>query len=200
MATKTNICNMAIAHLGTSKAIGNIDTDTSVEGITCKLFYDEARKATLKDFPWDFATKEAALGLVEELDDQEWDYSYRYPSDCIQMRRIKSGIRNDHRQSIVPYKLIRDNTGLLIYSDEENAEAEYTEDIDAASFFPSDFVLAFSYRLAYFLAPTLARGDTGLKREMIQYYKMEIAQAQANALNEEKLDEEPGSEFERSRM
>jgi hypothetical protein len=203
MATKTNICNMAIAHLGTGDLIGNVDTDTTVEGVTCNLFYDDARRKVLADCPWSFARKEQALGLVATLSDTdadaEWTYSYRYPSDCVDFLRIKSGIRQDTRQSRVPYKILKDESGKLIYSDEQNAQGEYTIDVETASFYPSDFVLAFSYKLAELIAPVLAKGNTGVKREMMQFYLAEISNAMNNNRNEDQPGEKPVSEFERVR-
>src|SRR5688572_11149621 len=111
MASETEIANLALSHLGVGKEIANLETERSQEAVACRRFYDTARDATLRDFSWPFATKIAVLGLIEADPNDEWDYSYRYPSDCLQLRRILSGVRNDTRDSRVPFKLAHDDSG-----------------------------------------------------------------------------------------
>ena len=201
MATSnTEIANMAIAHLGTGLEIANLDTEKSEEAAACRRFYDVALDATLRDCNWPFTTKIADLGLVEETPNEEWDYSYRYPSDCITLRKIQSGIRNETRQSRVPYKLGRDDTGLLVFTDEDEAIIEYTYRETDPLRYPADFVIALSLKLAFMIAPRLSKGDPfKIKQELQREYLMSIGMAKAAAFNEEQADEEPDSEFIRIR-
>lgn len=200
MASSTEICNLALSHLGVGKEISDLDTDQSSEGSLCRRFYETTRDAVLRDFPWPFATRILALGLVESDPNDEWDYSYRYPSDCLKLRRILSGQRQDTNGTRVAYKITRDDTGRLVYTDEENAEAEYTMLNDDPNQYPPDFILALSFRLAFYIAPALTGGDPyNLQQRMLNMYQSEISQASANSVNEEQMDIEPYSEFERSR-
>jgi len=200
MATTAEICNLAISHLASGKEISNLDTDRSQEAEVCRRFYTLARDTTLSAFAWPFASSIAALQLVEADPTDEWSYSYRYPTDCLKIRRILSGVRNDTRQSRVPYKIGRDATGLLVYCDLESAEMEYTIKETEASRFPDEFVMALSFRLAALIAPRLTSGDPfGLGKRAIGFYEYEISRAQASALNEEQVEEDPDSEFIRAR-
>ena len=198
--TSTEIANMAISHVGSGKEIANLDTESSEEASACRRFYENARDTVLRDCNWPFATEIVTLGLVEEDPNTEWDFSYRYPSDCINIRKIQSGIRNDHRQSRVPYRVAQDSTGLLIFTDEQNAVLEYTKREEDTSRFPSDFAIALSYKLAYLIAPRLSRGDPfKMKQDLQREYMMAISMAKAAAFNEEQSDQEPESEFMRIR-
>lgn len=202
-ASDTEICNLAISHLGIAKEIANLETDPSAEAAACRRFYETARDQTLRDFIWPFATKFVALGLVAtnppEID-QEWTYSYRLPSDCLKFRRIISGIKPDTRQSRIPYQLAQDTQGLLVYSNQPNAEAEYTKRETDVSRFPADFVQALSLRLAAYAAPRLTGGDPfKLAGRALQLYEWEITRARASAANEQQEPEEPDSEFIRAR-
>lgn len=194
---------MALAHIGIGKDISNLETESSEEARACRRFYDTARDATLRDFPWPFATKIIAISLIETFtgtSNKEYTYSYRYPSDCLDVRRIKSTIRNDTRQSRVPLKILKDDAARIIYTDTEDAELEYTVRVTDPSFYPPDFQIAFSYRLAAYIAPRLAKGDPfKLGDAAMQKYDMEISRAKAASANEEQPDELPVSEFERSR-
>src|SRR5665648_440114 len=97
MSSATEICNMALGHLASGKEIANLETERSAEAIACRRFFDSARDAVLRDFSWPFATKIKALSLIEEDPNSEWAYSYRYPTDCLNFRRILSGTRTDTR-------------------------------------------------------------------------------------------------------
>lgn len=200
MATDTEICNLALSHLGIGVEISDLTTDRSQEGRACRTFIDVARETTLRSFAWPFATRFLELSLVEEDPTNEWSFSYRYPSDCVMLRRIISGTRNDDRQARVPYKLGQDDDGKLIYTDMEEAEVEYTRLEDDPSFYPADFVLAFSYQLGHLIAARVTGGDPYKKgTECYQFFLREISRAEANSANEEQAEETPDSEFIRGR-
>src|SRR5690348_14818440 len=137
---------MALAHLGTGNFISNLATDDSDEADACNAFLETVRQQTLRDFPWPFATKTADLGLVEEEpnDGLEWGFSYRYPSDCLEARRIPSGVRMDTVVSRVPFRIGYDASGRLIFCDVEDAQLEYTALVTDPSYYPPDFVMAMS--------------------------------------------------------
>lgn len=200
MASETEIANLAISHLGVGKEISDLTTDRSQEALACRRFYATARDQVLRDFAWPFAMKTVALGLVEEDPNDEWGYSYRYPSDAVELRRIISGERNDNRQGRVPYRIGRDASGLLIFTDEEDAELEYTLRETDTGRYPADFVMALSLRLAVYIAPRLTAGDPfKLSMRALDLYNYELSQARANAANEEQPEEPPESEFIRER-
>src|ERR1044071_5881014 len=109
MATSaTEICNMALGHLGIDNDIGDLDTDRTVEARVCRKFYETTCDQVLRDFAWPFAKKLVALALITDAEDDdhptdEWDYQYEVPSDSVMLRRIVSGTRNDSRDSRVAY-------------------------------------------------------------------------------------------------
>jgi hypothetical protein len=194
--SKVAICNLALSHLGIAKEINFFDTEKSQEAAACRRFYDLALEQTLKDFDWPFAGKIATLQLIEADPNTEWAYSYRYPVDCVQFRKILSGIRNDTRQSAEPYKISRDTTGTIILSDKATAEGEYTMLLDNPQEYPPDFAMALSLRLAVYVAPRITGGDPyNLAKKCMDLYLVEVEIAKANARNEEKQDELPESEF-----
>lgn len=200
MSTQVEICNLALSHVGVGKEIATFDTEKSQEAQACRRFYDPARLAALRDFAWPFATKFVTLGLIKSSPTTEWAYSYQYPSDCLKFRRILSLIRNDTRQSRIPFRFVYGQSGQEIYTDQDSAQAEYTVDVNDTSRFPPDFVIALSYRLAAMIAPRVTGGDPfKLGPQALQLYALEISKASANAANEEQEEESPDSEFVRAR-
>lgn len=200
MASKVGICNMALAALGVADQIANLDTERSAEARACRLFYEETVKETLRDQAWPFATKIVTLALVAMDPNTEWKYSYRYPTDCEMFRRILSGQRNDTRDSRVPNRIIADDEGQVILTDEQNAQAEYTFLASDPQRYPPDFAAAVSYLLAVRIAPMVTAGDPfGLQQKNITLYIQAIAKAKSNAANEEQPEVEPDPETIRCR-
>lgn len=200
MSSRTEICNLALGHIGTGKFISDLDTDQSTEGVACRRYYEQALKQYLRDFPWPFAKRQRDLALIEENPNDEWTYSYRYPSDCLLIHRIYSGVRNDSRQSRIPYLVASDDTGKLIYSSEENACIWYTKFNNDPITYPNDFILAFSYLVAWYISPLLTKGDPfKIRNEILQAFRQASSNTMANAFNEEQAEEDVRSEFERDR-
>lgn len=199
MASKTEICNLALSHLGVSKEIASL-TEKSQEAQACNRFYDTCLSATLRDFSWHFATRYTELALVEEDPTTEWAYSYRYPTDCVKVRKIVSGIRNETEATRIPFMEAQDDSGLLIFTDQADAQIEYTVLASDPVRYPPDFTLALSFRLAYYIAPRVTAGDQfRLGDRSMNAYRMEIANARLASSSESQVDVEPDSFFVRSR-
>lgn len=180
----TDICNMALSHLGISKEIANLN-EQSKEAEACRRFYDITRQSVLKDHSWPFASKYATLALIEQNPNDEWTYAYRYPVDCLFLRRILSGLRNDTEASKIPYAISQDDAGYVILTNQDSAQVHYTIDV-SESLFTSDFALALSYRLSHYMAPRLTAGDPyKLGAQSLQKYFVEVSRATANAFNED---------------
>lgn len=196
MASKTEIANLAISHLGIGKEIANIENEQSQEAAACRRFYETAKEATLSDLDWSFATKEAVLNLIEETPEGEWLYKYIYPSDCVNMRRIVSGFRVDTQSTRLPFKVSSEGTQKVIITDKEDASAEYTRNVNDPNLFSAEFTLALSFRLASYIAPRLTGGDPfKMKEEMLLQYELELGKAKKKNMNEETPDTKPESEF-----
>jgi hypothetical protein len=198
--SETAICNLALGHLGISTEINNLSTERSAEASACRRYFSTAKDASLRDLRCPFATKFKTLSLVENNPNQEWSFSYRYPSDCLFFRRILSGTRNETSDTRVPYKIASDEIGKLIYTDRHNAECEYTKIVDNQMLWPDDFILAVSYLLASLIAPRLTKGD-GLKLgdRAYELYNLMKHTTEANADSEQQGEVPPEAESIRAR-
>ncbi len=197
--SQISIYNLALSHLGIGQEVA-IVTERTQEAQTLTRFYEPTRDAVLRAFLWPFATKIVTLGLVETDPNDEWGYSYRYPSDCLVLRRFLSGIRNDNRQSRVPSKIASDDSGKLIYCDIPDAQIEYTARISNTALFDADFELALALRLAAACAPRLTGGDPfKLGERAMALYRFQMGESQVTAVSEQQDEEPPESELMRSR-
>jgi hypothetical protein len=197
---RTGVANISISHLGSGYEIANIDTEQSEEARAVRTFWDIALDEALRDFGWPFSTKVEALSVAEEDPTSEWQYSYHYPSDCLAMRKILSGQRVDHEDSAVPYRQAYGTSGQVIYTDKEEAVAEYTVRVTDTTRWPPDFVMAHAALLAFYMAPRLTAGDPGkLGNRAYEVYQVQIGKARSNAINEQRKDKDPTPESIRAR-
>lgn len=198
--SKLDIWNLALGNLGVLVEVANVNED-SAEARACRRFYDVMIAELQRDFCWPFLTKLAALQLVSQNPTTEWQYAYQYPNDCADARRIPSGIRNDNRQSRVPYKIYNSATGKLIYCDIPSASLEYTLKIESVARFDPDFVIAAGYRLSAYIAASVTGGDPfKLGDTCMRFFRGAYQKARANAANEQQDEDEPQGELERSRI
>lgn len=209
----TVIANMALTRIGSTQIIQSLDTtiDTSNEAQQCALWYFLDRDAELTDWPWPFASKYIALNQVSTTGipaNPEYIYSYRYPSDCLNVRRIVCGqvVTNAQVtpplttapssqvfQNLVPYRqdgdpypwpfeVGSDTTGKLIYTDAPTAWIRYTRLVTDAAIFSRDFVDMLAWRVAMDLYG-LARSDERRSACEKMYERTKLL-ARARALNE----------------
>lgn len=198
----TEIANLALGHLAVSKQVSDLTNlqERTAEALACRRFFNVALDRILGEFPWPFATRFAFLGLIEELEDEEWTYSYQYPADCVTLRRLLSGKRMDTEDTQVPYRLVEGAAGHAILTDQEDAQAEYTGRITDVLRYPADFTMAFSYLLAFMIAPSVTQGDQfKLGERAGQLYFIEVERAKARAFNEQRRDLDPEPEMIRAR-
>lgn len=201
MFSKTEISNVALSHLAIGKAIGDFDLDQTPEAKACRQMYDLALQTLLRQYPWKFANKTAELSLEDTDPTPEYSYQYAYPSDCLYAERIPTGSgAQDTLDTRIPAKIVRGPSGRSIYSNEAEASLEYRSLVDDPLYFPPDFVLALSYRLAALIASRVTDGTREGLKDIVQGmygYSVQVA-ATANA-NEGAPQLPPESELARSR-
>lgn len=182
------ICNLALSRIGVGTAITSLAA-SSQEAIACNAVYESMRDLVLRDFPWPFARTWVALGLVTDASEEDdfpawgddWRYAYRYPSDCIRALRMVDGTKNGTQ---VPYALGSDSSGRLIYTDEADAVLVYTTRFEDPAHFDPSFASALAWKIAAEIAVPLARAGSFIERAETGY-RQSLAQAAADALNEE---------------
>jgi hypothetical protein len=208
---------MALTRIGSTQIIQSLDpaVDQSNEAAQLSLWYFADRDAELGDWPWPFANKYIALNQVSTTGipaNPEWIYSYRYPSDCLTVRRMVTGtvvtnaqitppattapnqqgfnnlipFRQDGDPYPYPFDTGSDDTGQLIFTDCPNAWIQYTFQQQD----PTQFSRSFADMLAWRVAADcygLCRDDKRRDYCRQMYEKTKIS-ARANAMNEGQWD------------
>lgn len=119
----------------------------------------------------------------------DWLYGYRVPSDCLFARRLVndgSGRRFD--ATPIPFRIGRDVNGLLLFTNQVEANLEYTV-IDCDHLYADDlFIDFFTWQLAAAMAPSLSKN--GLTSEKCMALA-ELALRTAATVTEREQQQEP---------
>jgi len=85
--SKSDICNLALGHLGNYGTVSDIDTPTNDKERTFALWYDITRQTTLKLLMPNFSLARKATSKVIGLDDvgSGYEFAYEYPVDCLKL-------------------------------------------------------------------------------------------------------------------
>lgn len=187
----TIVCNMALGHIGVTKKIVNINTDTTQQARAAREHIKQCVEEVLREFDWPFATEYAALVFVAGTEtapvNEDWTYSHRAPSNLIKARRLVNvldGTKRAYDADPPTFKMGRDSLGKLVFSETLEPTLEYTKrDTCPAYFGDALFKLALSWRLAAAFAPELAK-DTKKQALAWEMYRDCITRAEVPAANE----------------
>lgn len=185
--------NQALRHLGQSKQIASA-TERSKEAEAANQFYEDALVETLRDAKLPVTRRYTTLALVANNPTPEFLFSYRYPSDCAAvMALVPVGVVCG--APYLDYKTSSDDEGRLILTNVSQAMAEYVHIIDDFEILGSDVRLAFSYKLAQLMGPSITGGDgSGLVTKAENNYFIAINKAVANGMNEQTRPRSPRSQ------
>lgn len=167
MATKVDICNIALIALGDQR-ITSID-DNNERARACKNRYDDVRDAVLRSYHWNCAVHRTSL--VRDSVNPAWGFSYRYqlPSDCLRVLDVQN------------YEVPFEVEGRYILSDASSVNILYITNnsliLDETKF-DSLLVQAIAMRLAMEIAETLT-GRRDLRQDMTAKYQAVLAEARS---------------------
>ena len=184
MSSKTEICNLAISNLGSGKEIANVETEKSQEARACNRYFDIALETLLEEYEWTFATRTQALNLIETDPNENWEYSYRWPVDCLKIIKIVNDNRVDNYENLIPFDVVSDDSGKLIHTDKVSANIKYIRKLENYSVLSANFRLALSYLLASYIAPRINENSPlKSKQEMFAQYLLELSRAKTKDMN-----------------
>ncbi|MCY1396705.1 hypothetical protein D9M71_116870 [compost metagenome] len=194
MPSDIEICNIALARVAVTQPIASF-TERSKAAEQCALFYAPMRELVLRDFPWPFAESIVALADIG-TPAPGWAYRYRYPADCAMLREIvRPGQRVELRSDMrTPFKVGYDVGGRVVHTDQPEALARFTFNVEDPTYFDSLFVDAFAWKIACEVAVPLT-SKAEFRQMAEQQYSMALTRAEAQAFEESQDDPEPESEF-----
>ncbi len=192
-SSAVEICNMALLRCGQKALISSLDENTQAAKV-CKVFYDRALGKALESAPWPWATAQAELAVLEDVERDGWGYVYSLPVDCVKVRKIADGVRVPARDASIPFEVVAHNGARVLVTDQLDAEIVYTSRVTEPGLFSEAFVDAFAWLLAAELAMPLSV-KASLEQACRARWLYEKQVALALDLSERQGDPEPESEF-----
>jgi hypothetical protein len=188
MASKIDVYNMALGHIGVSSTVAD-ELERSPERVICSRYWDTCRDAlfSYKDMEWKFATATVALA---DLGDPPlgWGFRYRYPNDCINAHEVMGETGRTQPVALRPkFDVQYEADGRVILTDTPDAVLRYTKRVEEAERWPSSFVEAMAYKLASFIVMPL-KNDAGNRNNLLQLAEQFTQIAMCASLNEGEPD------------
>lgn len=193
MASQVQLYNLAIAHLGISLLVQDVN-ETTQQAIQCGLWFDVAAEELMTRRDWAFASKRQVLAELASPP-ANWNKKYAYPSDCLKARQIViSGERDPRKAQRIPFEVSTEATQRVLYTDQSTAELIYTARIATPDLYPPAFAVALSWRLAELVGPSLATQPAFVQRAQTMAEQSYLAAAAADG-NEGESGPEPDGDF-----
>jgi hypothetical protein len=183
MASKVDICNLALSHFGQAANISSISPpDGSAEAEHCAQFYPMALAECLEAHAWTFAKKRATLAEVTN-DREDFEYKYALPADCAKPRALlPEGYTNSEDDSAV-----FEREGSYLYTNEANATLVYTFNLTDTTKFSGLFTMALSLKLAAYIVGPITKDPTGRTQALLaDRGERKLGEAKASDANSER--------------
>lgn len=156
--SKSDICNMALGHLGNYGTVDDIDTPTNDKETTFSLWYDISRQTFLKMTMPNFALARRVVARKVVAPpfgaDLGYQYAYEYPNDCLKVLGIGEVMEKENNYAI---------EGRYIWTDElyeSGLPIRYIKDFTDVTLMSPEFKMAFSVFLASNVAMDITQDAT----------------------------------------
>ncbi len=179
MASQTDILNLAAQQLS-GASTSSLD-DNTPEGRAFRLCYDVVRQAELRKFPYNFATRRAALAA--SATPPAFGYAYQCPLPADFLRLLEVDGETDTQ-------LERDNDGnRVLLTNSAPVNILYTADVTATQTYDPLFVMLFATALALQAARGLTDSNSTIDRLVAAYDRLKDTAGRVDAQENPPLEQ-----------
>lgn len=198
--TMLQIVNLALAHMGnTAITQAQLTANAIPSAIAANTFWEPCRDEALGESRYSFATATLALSAIDTTD-SVWDYIYTYPAQAVgsiwAVYNDETYAEKEEQEFEVKYYTT--TSVRAIYSNLQNAIAEYTYKVTDPEIWSTKFVMAFSYRLASSMSMYLT-GDAANGLKLMDIYNGLIGEAKRIGNSEKVKVVIPTSKYQEAR-
>lgn len=170
MASKINICNIALQKVGANR-ITSLD-DGTAEANFCSTVYDQIVEEVISEGAWSAAIRRASLAQTTNTPAFEYTYEYQLPVDprCISVVEINACLASE-----VPYVIEGDK----LLCNETSAQIKYTVFLTSSSSYGVFLTSAIVARLAWELSYNFT-GNASLVADYEQRYMLQLQKSLAS--------------------
>lgn len=173
--SRLGVMNMALGLVG-ARMVTAVSENCD-EAVQCNLYWDRARRSVLRDSPYRFAVRRAALvsHTMPIVYGGEWTHCYAAPADMLKVLSIHSAPDKQTRQ---PFTIEYVDGSPVILCRLSAAQCTYTADVTDPAKWDEKFTSAMSAKLALLICGALLKGekDQGLNKtkELTELYAASI--------------------------
>ncbi len=157
--SETSLCNQALGRIG-AKRIDNVETDSSLEAIQCRLHYEPTRDALQRSHFFRFTRDRVALVQDTTDPDFEWENQFILPDDFVRFRSIEeeSGFTSRKNRHAIE--------GQRFLTNFSTVNLRYIKKVTDPTLFDPLFTKVFILLLADVLIGPLAGGDKRIQNKI----------------------------------
>lgn len=188
LASVTDICNLALSHLGEEASVIAINpADGTRQSTLCGIYYPIVRDVVLSSFGWTFATRRRVLAQVVNPSPDDWGYAYALPNGCLRpLQSLNPGVpaanfgAGDTDTGTFPYLIESSEDGKgVLYTNLQTTTLRYVAQVTDTTRFTPLVVVAMSRLLAAYLAGPIITGTEGIKvsQAQLKWFDLEMSKA-----------------------
>lgn len=161
--SNTDICNLALSHLGNYGTVTNIDTPTNEKETICARWYDITRRFLLKSLIPNFAIERRFIAQLPASEADPFGYAtaYAYPNDCLKVL----GVDELYQKQPTTYA-VRGNKIFTDQTYDAGLPLRFVKNETVVANFSPEFIIALSWKLAENIALPITQDIN--KRTIIQ--------------------------------
>lgn len=202
-ASRLDIYNMALGFIG-SRTVGSPNEQTN-EAIQCELYWDRARRAALRDFPYNFSVQRIQLAskavpdvycskrVLSDgstfLEPVTWRNCYAWPQKTLRLL----GISSLHASAFPTrdYRVETYGREKVILTNVPEAQADVIIDQDDISLWDELFVNAMARKLACLIAVPILKNNQQKLKELEELYQGAVPRTDGINSSEHREHERP---------
>lgn len=189
MAADLTLVNLSLVTLGQNVITqAQLTANAIPSAVAANLWFDTCRDEVLGANNWSFATVTETLTALDK-EDSQWDYVYSYPASTLCVSSIwrvwNDATADTADQQEFAVKYIPTLGVTAVFTDLDEAIAEYTYKVEDTDLWTREFSMAFVYRLAAAMAISLTGAkDKGIEASVT--YNNLISEAKRLSFSEKK--------------
>lgn len=185
--TNLQIINLSLVNLGQNVITqAQLTANAHPSAVAANLWWEPCRDEVLGANNWSFATVTQVLTALD-ITDSQWDYVYSYPAVTLAVSSMwkvfndGTAATSDEQEFTVKYIPTLGVTA--IFTDLDDAYAEYTYKVTDTTLWTNEFNMAFSYRLSAAMAKMIT-GASDLGTAAMAIYNGLISEAKRLSFSE----------------
>ena len=161
--SKSEICNIALAKLGSSPTLVDINQDDTKTAQFFRVIYNTARDSLLRQHLWRFARKRAVLAPLSTGPLFDGGNYFQLPVDCLRVIGTDGDYENAYGRWFIE--------GNKIVADTDVLNIVYISSVDDPTLYDPIFTEALAVKLAHDICMPLAQSE-GLRNMLADELRM----------------------------